>query len=411
MMDIMSAYLPLFASAALSVSVSGHAQPVLFTNPESTTRAAADQLEEDARQDALRLSRFPSATWFTDGTPDEVEQKVDRLVDLAAAENSVPVLVAYNIPERDCALYSSGGADQTESYLAWIKGFAAGIGNRPAIVVLEPDSLGIIPWYSSLDGSVGQCRPEVDDKHNAASNRFIQLSAAVDILSSLPNVRVYLDGTGSSWLAPGEAAHRLIQANVLQADGYFLNVSNFESDARVTAYARWISDCLALVTSRDLDPRECPSQYGPATFSDVETWSRTDVAYDALFARVNLTRDPASQKRAIIDTSRNGTGSWAPKEGLYSDPEVWCNPPARGLGRRPTMDTDNPYVDAFLWIKIPGESDGECFRGTSGPKDPERGIKAPPAGSWFPEQASELIRYAVPPLTDNQPQTLIAAER
>ncbi|MGI9376909.1 MAG: glycoside hydrolase family 6 protein [Tsuneonella suprasediminis] len=402
MMGAMSGYLSLLAGAALSVTVPDHGQPALFTNPESTTRTAAERLEGDARQDALTLSRFPSATWFAGGTPDEIEKGVGRLVGLAAAENSIPVLVAYNIPERDCALYSSGGADETESYLAWIKAFSAGIANRPAIVVLEPDSLGIIPWYSSLDGSLGQCQPQGGDKNKAASNRFIQLTTAVDILSSLPNVQVYLDGTGSSWLAPGEAAHRLIQANVLKADGYFLNVSNFESDARVTAYARWISDCIALVTGRNVDPRECPSQYSPATFDDVETWRATDVAYDALFARFNLTRDPASQKRAIIDTSRNGRGSWAPKVGLHSDPEVWCNPPARGLGRRPTMETRHPYIDAFLWIKIPGESDGECFRGTSGPNDPERGINAPPAGSWFPEQARELIRYAVPPLTDSQ---------
>lgn len=395
----MSGFLALSLGTALSMAVPDHGQPELFTNPESTTRAAAEQLQGEARQDALALSRFPSATWFAGGTPAEVERQVTRLVDHAAAEQSVPVLVAYNIPERDCSLYSSGGTNETESYLAWMRGFATGIGDRPAIVVLEPDSLGIIPWYSSLDGSMGQCRPPDGDPDEAASNRFIQLSAAVDILAALPNVRVYLDGTGSSWLAPGEAADRLIKANVAKADGYFLNVSNFESDARVTAYARWISDCLALVMARDVDPRECPSQYGPATFEDVATWGATDVAYDVLFDKEGLVRDPTSQKRAIIDTSRNGVGSWTPPESRYSDPEIWCNPPDRGLGRRPTLNTNHPYVDAFLWIKIPGESDGQCYRGTSGPTDPERGIEAPPAGSWFPDQARELIRYAVPPLT------------
>lgn len=227
------------------------------------------------------------------------------------------------------------------------------------------------------------------------------MRGAVAILAALPNVRVYLDGTGSSWLAPGEAANRLIKADVARAAGFFLNVSNFESDARVIPYARWVSDCIALVTLRKLDPRACPSQYGPAIFGDTSTWSATDAAFDTLFETAGLKRDPASQKRAVIDTSRNGQGSWQPAVGKYPDAEVWCNPPDRGLGRRPTLESGNPYVDAFLWIKVPGESDGECHRGHGGPADPERGLTAPPAGSWFAQQARELIEFANPPIAED----------
>ena len=61
-------------------------------------------------------------------------------------------------------------------------------------------------------------------------------------------------------------------------------------------------------------------------------------------------------------------------------------------------DTGNDLVDAYLWIKVPGESDGQCVRGTAGPTDPVRGIVDPPAGAWFPEMAAELIANAVPAL-------------
>ena len=57
----------------------------------------------------------------------------------------MPVIVAYNLPFRDCAQYSAGGAANTADYKAWIDGVAAGIGGREATVILEPDGLGIIP--------------------------------------------------------------------------------------------------------------------------------------------------------------------------------------------------------------------------------------------------------------------------
>ena len=73
----------------------------------------------------------------------------------------------------------------------------------------------------------------------------------------------------------------------------------------------------------------------------------------------------------VIDTSRNGAG-YAPK---YE----WCNPPGRKIGNPPTIETGEPLVDAFLWLKRPGESDGEC---NGGPK----------AGAFWDENAIELAK-------------------
>ncbi|MGH9005895.1 MAG: glycoside hydrolase family 6 protein, partial [Acidimicrobiia bacterium] len=83
----------------------------------------------------------------------------------------------------------------------------------------------------------------------------------------------------------------------------------------------------------------------------------------------------------------------------YPDPQDWCNPPGRGTGLAPALDTGVPLVDAYLWVKIPGESDGECTRGL-GPAgetvDPEWGLIDPGAGDWFPEMALELSANASP---------------
>ena len=78
----------------------------------------------------------------------------------------------------------------------------------------------------------------------------------------------------------------------------------------------------------------------------------------------------------------------------------------RGIGIRPTMKTGNRLLDAYLWIKVPGESDGKCYRGTAGPQDPVRGMEDPDAGGWFPEQARELIQFASPPVASYSASTM-----
>ena len=102
---------------------------------------------------------------------------------------------------------------------------------------------------------------------------------------------------------------------------------------------------------------------------------------------------------ACAASTRTGAISEKFKRAASLDPEVWCNPPDRGLGLRPTTRTGNRLADALLWIKTPGQSDGQCNRGTSGGTDPARGGMADPAaGAWFDQQAIELVQNANPPL-------------
>ena len=356
------------------------------------------------------MIRTPQAVWFTGGKPSEVKREVQNLVKRAARENAVPVLVAYNLPFRDCAQFSAGGATNVAEYKEWISAFAAGIGNREAIVILEPDGLGIIPWYKQFRGlpaeSAGYewCQPAEADEATAADDRFDMLNYAVSVLKAKPNAHVYLDGTHSSWLGSGDAAHRLYQAGVANADGFFLNVSNYRLTEHLEKYGTWIAKCLWFAT----DPGSwglghfdwCASQYYPANPNDFSTWHLTDQWYADNVESQTWVPYPgdAGLKSFVIDTSRNGQGPWTPPAG-YPDPQDWCNPPGRGLGRTPTTDTGNALIDAYLWIKIPGESDGECTRGL-GPAgttvDPEWGIIDPAAGEWFPQMALELARNANP---------------
>ena len=93
----------------------------------------------------------------------------------------------------------------------------------------------------------------------------------------------------------------------------------------------------------------------------------------------------------VIDTSRNGRGPWT---GNLD----WCNAPGRGNGIAPTAATGNDLIDAYLWVKVPGESDGSCARAPDG-TDPEwGGIIDPPAGEWFGQAALQLAQLANPSL-------------
>lgn len=93
------------------------------------------------------------------------------------------------------------------------------------------------------------------------------------------------------------------------------------------------------------------------------------------------------------------------------------NKTASGAGLRPTASTGVSLVDAYLWIKTPGESDGACainggarawdftaynpWNVTSDAQnafDPLWGMVDPAAGAWFPAQALQLAQQAVPAL-------------
>jgi endoglucanase len=200
---------------APAVGLAPNTRFALRAPDQDAVKQIAGEVKARDLADAIRLGAMaatPQADWFTSGTPSQVQSDVHKTMSHAALTNTVPVLVAYDIPFRDCAQYSSGGALDTASYEAWIDGFAAGIGKRQAVVILEPDSLGIIPWAGDW------CQPTVTDSSGNTTHapgadpatRYAQLNYAVDKLAATaPNALVYLDGTHSGWLNIGARARLL----------------------------------------------------------------------------------------------------------------------------------------------------------------------------------------------------------
>jgi endoglucanase len=156
--------------------------------------------------------------------------------------------------------------------------------------------------------------------------RFDLMAYAVDTLTRNPATAVYVDAGHSRWVNADEMANRLNQVGVAKARGFSLNTANFFTTEEEIGYGDAISGM-------------------------------------------------TGGKPYVIDTSRNGAG---PAEGeMY-----WCNPSGRALGSRPTTATGNGNVDAFLWVKRPGESDGACGTGEAS------------AGTFVNQYAIDLVRNA-----------------
>lgn len=206
------------------------ALPPLYVDPQSTAAIWAGNNPSDGRVTDIRnrIANQPGARWFG-GWSGEIGAAVGHFVGTAWYYGRTPVLVAYNIPARDCGQYSAGGAGSLQAYRDWIRAFATAVGNRPAIVVLEPDAL---PQLDCLDAAGKSARLEL-------------LRYAVAQFAALaPGAYLYLDIGNSAWLTPAEAATRLVNAGVAGARGFALNVSNYRTDAESNPYGVAVANAL-----------------------------------------------------------------------------------------------------------------------------------------------------------------------
>ncbi|MFK0191541.1 glycoside hydrolase family 6 protein [Kitasatospora sp. NPDC090308] len=305
------------AGAAVQGSLAADTQ--FYKDPTSQVVKWVAANPGDSRTQVIskRIASQPQGIWFSNYRPDSVTSDVRAVTSAAAQAGQVPVLVAYAIPNRDCGGASAGGAPDLPSYDAWVGKFAAGLGSSRTVVVLEPDSIALTTCLSAQQ----------------QNDRFASLARAVTTIHAAnPNAKVYLDGGHSTWNSAAEQANRLRGAGVLNADGFFTNVSNFNTTANESSFARNVLNALG---------------------------------------------NPGNL-HAVIDTSRNGNGPAG---------SAWCDPSGRRIGNYPTAATNDSAVDAFLWIKPPGEADG-C---------------AAAAGTFVPDIAYQLAQNAPDPSTPSQP--------
>jgi endoglucanase len=207
------------------------AAPSFYADPNSEAAAWVRKHPDDPRAAAIesKIVDRPAAHWFGHGRSD-ISDAVSRYVTAAADKGQLPILVAYDMPLRDCGQYSKGGAGSADAYRRWIADFAAGIGAGQAVVILEPDAL------AQLDCLPAQARSERMDLLRYAAARF---------KAKAPHARVYLDAGHSGWMSAPVAAQRLMDAGVADIQGFSLNVSNFKTTAQSTAYGRAIAGLLA----------------------------------------------------------------------------------------------------------------------------------------------------------------------
>jgi cellulose 1,4-beta-cellobiosidase len=323
-----------------------------------------------------KVEAFPTAIWLS--SIKDTAGVAKTLEDAAAQQkkNGQPVVttfVVYDLPERDCAAVASNGeltiakGGEKRYQKEFIDKIAAAFkthAQQRVVVVLEPDSLANL----ATNLSVPKCAAAQDVyKHS--------ISYAIKTLA-LPNVTIYLDGAHAGWL--GWSANRekiaALYAEVLKdaggpdkIRGFATNVSNYDS-----------------LKDGDLAKLE-PSDPAKGELDYIELLDQS------------LTAAGIVGKAFVIDTGRNG------RSGIKTKSGSWCNIKGAGLGERPQV-SPAPLVDAYLWIKPPGESDGggdpkkPGFDDKCGPDAPDAAKDAPRAGEWFGSYFIDLAKNANPPL-------------
>lgn len=189
----------------------------LYVDPGSNPATWARNNAGDARAAKIKkeIGGRAIARWFGNWNTD-IAGAARQYTQAAEKAGAMPVLVAYNVPGRDCGSHSGGGAGSVKAYKAWTDGLAAGIGQRPAIVVVEPDGL------AQLD-----CLPAAERPVRTSLIKY----AAETLAAKAPKAQVYLDGGNARWINATETAKRLAAAGVGKVQGFSVNVSNFHTTA------------------------------------------------------------------------------------------------------------------------------------------------------------------------------------
>jgi cellulose 1,4-beta-cellobiosidase len=324
-----------------------------------------------------KVEAYPTAVWL-----DSIESvaRVSRHLDDALAQQKatgepvVAVFVLYDLPERDCSAKASGGeltaanGGEDRYQAEYLDRIAAQLRAHPSqriVAIVEPDSLANI----ATNLAVAKC---------AGAEAIYRRSVARAVRTlSMPHVSLYLDAAHAGWLGwqSNRAKIAKIYRDVLteaggvdRIRGFATNVSNYDA-----------------LRGGDIARLE-PSDPCPDELTYIEKLSAT-------LAEVGITG-----KGFIIDTGRNGRSGTKTKSGS------WCNLKGAGLGERPQA-SPVPGVDAYWWVKPPGDSDGASdpsapgYDDNCGPASPDSAPGAPAAGRWFASYFLQLVENAVPPVT------------
>jgi cellulose 1,4-beta-cellobiosidase len=347
----------------------------LFVNPEYTKAVEGLVTAHPGEADALKkLSVIPTAIWLSwiADTKD-----VARYLDLALQQQKTggkPVIttfVVYDLPNRDCNAAASAGelpaspegeARYQREYIDVIAAAFAAHPDQRIAAILEPDSVGNL--ITNLE----------NPKCQAAEGIYKRGIAYAIAKLSLPNVFIYVDAAHSGWLGWPK--------NIVKTAPMFKEILTMAGGPdRIRGFATDVSNYNPAKdpTNPKRDPHAAPND---------------ELGYVVDLNKA-LEAEGITGKGFIIDTSRDG------KAYIRTSPGNWCNIKGAGLGERPQA-APAPLVDAYLWVKPPGESDGVAdakaprFDQNCASDDAAPG--APQAGKMFDSYVIDLLKNATPPL-------------
>ena len=347
----------------------------MFRNAEYIAEVESSAKLHPEMADAIRkVEQYPTALWLDaiarvaelPGWLDQAKEQQAR-----TGQPTLSVFVLCDLPNRDCAANASSGELAVEAggeeryrteFVDPIAAQFAAHPDQPIVAIVEPDSLANL----TTNVAFPKCAASVDAYRHSiiyAIQRF-----------QLPNVSIYLDAAHAGWLGwdmNREKMATIFRKLLQEAGGYHMirgfatNVSNYTHQYNRDGAALALTNpCL------------------------------NELMYVKMLANT-LSDYGIKGKGFVIDTSRNGKG------GIRKSWGSWCNVKGAGLGERPRAGPMRG-IDAYLWIKPPGESDGVSdptqprFDGMCAGRDAL--TDAPQAGKWFDAYFADLVRNATPPL-------------
>lgn len=403
----------------------------VYVNPEWTAKAAAEP-------GGAKVAGQPTGVWLDriaaiNGTGGSMGLRghLDTALRQAAGRPLVVQLVIYNLPGRDCsALASNGelGPTEIDAYKTrYIDPIAAVLADPKyaslrIVTTVEIDSL---PNLVTNTGGRATATPQCDAM--LANGNYVKgVGYALNKLGAVPNVYNYVDAGHHGWIGWddnfGASARLLHQAataegsTVDKVHGFITNTANY-SALKEENFA--LGDNVAGRSVRE---------------SKWVDWNRytDELSFAQAFRQEAVRAGFRPDVGMLIDTSRNGWGGSARPSGPGPRTSVdayvdagrydrrlhvgnWCNQAGAGLGERPRT-APATGIDAYVWMKAPGESDGSS---SAVPNDEGKGFDrmcdpsyegnprnnyhrsgalpdAPLSGHWFPAQFRELLKNAHP---------------
>jgi len=437
------------ASAYLNPNYTQEVEAVRATTSDPTTKAKMGVVET-----------YPTAVWMDhiaaiagDGGRLGLAAHLDTALAQQTAKGGGPmtaIFVIYDLPQRDCAALASNGElsiaatagppqngqDGLTTYMHQYIDAITTIFSNPKyagiriVTIVEPDSLPNLVTNAGLTASIQAC---ITAKSSGVYVAGIQY--ALSHLHAIPNVYTYLDIGHSGWLGwPNNFSMAVsMYTSVVQGSGSLNNVDGF-----ITNTANDIPTHEPFMTATQvLASGGQPINSGTFYSFDphIEEATYAQALYNA-FVAANFSPNLGM----IIDTSRNGWGGpqrpTGPGTSTVIDTFVnqskidrraerglWCNPMGAGIGTPPQANPGGffPQLQAFVWVKPPGESDGtypgsanqngavhadpNCdptkTNNLAGPALTGAYPDSPPAGAFFPVQFTDLVNLAFPPIPTN----------